>query len=127
MSDTDPDPRGGMEWPLDHAADRAAEAAETARAAEAGDRDVDGEITREPTTTELTEPSTEKDPGEEPKAPNPEQPTAPHPDVPSHEAVCIEAFTDDTEAAGAADAAIPASTLPSPRLIEDTAGHPYML
>lgn len=38
----------------------------------------------EPSTEDLTEPSTEKDPGEEPKAADPSQP-----EEPSHEAVGI--------------------------------------
>ncbi len=37
----------------------------------------------EPTTDQLTEPSTEKEPGEEPVAPNPDEPTAPSPDEPT--------------------------------------------
>lgn len=37
----------------------------------------------EPTTDQLTEPSTEKNPGEEPLAPNPSEPTVPTPDEPT--------------------------------------------
>lgn len=36
----------------------------------------------EPDTEALTEPSTEKDPGEEPLAPHPEEPLAPNPEEP---------------------------------------------
>ncbi|WP_336645628.1 hypothetical protein [Microbacterium sp. USHLN186] len=54
----------------------------------------------EPTTEELQEPSTEKDPGQEPKAEHPDQPE------PDHSAVGIGVIGGpQTDTEGAADAA----------------------